>query len=82
MDEHDSKDEEMHISVSIGLSFEDLDFIVEALYRAGGDAVIEVSQKAIEVVDQGRGEFDKGFEVCGQSLFEPICQEGGSLWGI
>ena len=44
MDKIQSEFEVDHIPEAVSLSFEDFDFVVEPLQRAGGNAVFEVSQ--------------------------------------
>lgn len=74
-----------HVEQPISLAFEGLDFVINSLYQATGNAVQEVAQHSITVGHEGLGDFlqlpDAGIGfVCAPSLqeLEPF-DRGGLL---
>jgi hypothetical protein len=62
MNEGEPELEVLVVSESIGLSIEDLDFVVEPLEGSCGDSVIEVGQQTTAVTVESFGELYELFE--------------------
>ena len=82
MNEEEAEFEVFGISESVGLPFEDFDFVVEAFKGSGSDSVFEVVQDLGFVAVKDLCEFLEVVEAAGLSSADPSVEEsmGFSLW--
>ncbi len=82
MNEEEAEFEIFVIPESVGLPFENFDFVVEAFKGSGGDVVFEVGQELGFVAEKDLCEFLEVVEAAGLSSAEPSVEEsmGFSFW--
>jgi len=70
------------ISVSVGLTFQDLDFVVNTFDLACGDAMFEVIQDALQVSDQFVSEPDEQVNAAGPGFGQPVGDKDARLFRV
>ena len=75
MEAEDFEAEELLISVSVGLTFHGLDFVIGSLERSRGDGVIIVGQDAPGVGAKRLGEFVQHLDAAGFRVGDPIHEQ-------
>ena len=82
MNEEEAEFEVFGIPESVGLPFEDFDFVIEAFKGSGGDSVFEVGQDLRFMAVKDLCEFLEVVEAAGPSSSDPSDEEsmGFSLW--
>jgi len=78
MDEGESEFEVLHVPEAAGLTFKDLDLVVHAFERAGGDGVIVPGEEAKAVGAKGFGEAGHEFEAGSEGTGDPGSEETAS----